>query len=307
MLWWTLRQLKSSSVGTRKRAVEKLGKSGKPEVVKLLVSAIKDPEFEVRLKGMSALWNIGKVAARKDVTALVDQLVTAARDSNWQVRENAARALGDAGDNRAVETLITLLQDSEGEVRKNAAWSLGEIGDSRAAEPCIAMLNDSDPKVRSAAAETLGKIGDGSAVKPLIAAHKEGHPYVVKDAERALKSICGRLPESESRVKGYLGHVESKRVAEKAEQDSLVQRKIAPVVNMSEPQMIGLLGNLCSAYKADNAAVIAELEPKATAIGELLNHRGGIDEMRHVFHKLEGTPGARTLEMHWGGIGDWRG
>lgn len=76
--------------------------------------------------------------------------------------------------------------------------------------------------------------------------------------------------------------------------------------NMNDNEMLHVLKNLCDAY-TNNDPVYKELEPAATEIGKQLNERGGIEEMRRIFGQLGGMPGARTLEMHWDGIGDWRG
>jgi hypothetical protein len=76
---------------------------------------------------------------------------------------------------------------------------------------------------------------------------------------------------------------------------------------MTDDEMVATLGQLCSAYMSSDRAAIQRLEPKATAIGEESNRRGGIGEMRRVFDLLGSIPGSRTLEMHWNGIGDWRG
>lgn len=72
-------------------------------------------------------------------------------------------------------------------------------------------------------------------------------------------------------------------------------------------EMVLVLYRLCDAYMRDDKAAIKELEPQATRIGEELNQRGGKKEMLRLFNKLGGMPGSRTLEMHWDGIGDWRG
>jgi len=54
-----------------------------------------------------------------------------------------------------VEELIIALDHKNGEVRKDAARALGQIGDSRALEPLIAALKDKDSDVRMAAAKAL--------------------------------------------------------------------------------------------------------------------------------------------------------
>jgi hypothetical protein len=75
----------------------------------------------------------------------------------------------------------------------------------------------------------------------------------------------------------------------------------------SDRDMVGVLDNLCVAYASNHAGAIAHLEPQATRIGKALDQRGGIEEMRRVFALVRPQPGRRTLEMHWNGIGEWRG
>jgi hypothetical protein len=75
----------------------------------------------------------------------------------------------------------------------------------------------------------------------------------------------------------------------------------------SDRDMLEILVSLCEAYAEDNVERIARLEPKATRIGEALNRRGGIEEMRRVYALIRPQRGLRTLDMHWNGIGDWRG
>ncbi len=99
----------------------------------------------------------------------------------------------------------------------------------------------------------------------------------------------------------------SKRVEKigKAEtQESLPT--ILDVADMNDEEMLSILKRLCVAYM-DNDPLYKKLEPIATEIGEKLDKRGGIAEMRRIFYALGGILGSSTLEMHWGGIGDWRG
>lgn len=76
---------------------------------------------------------------------------------------------------------------------------------------------------------------------------------------------------------------------------------------MNDRKMVKVLRRLCEAYTRNDRDMVKELEPLATQIGEELNGRGGLQEMLRVFKKLGGRRGSRTLEMHWGGIGDWLG
>ena len=96
-------------------------------------------------------------------------------------KNNAAKALGNFGDIRAVEPLIKALGDKEtqylGSWRALAAEALGKIGDARAVEPLIAVLGIQHTtdyghwghlRLIKSAIEALGKIGDTRAVEPLI-------------------------------------------------------------------------------------------------------------------------------------------
>ena len=76
---------------------------------------------------------------------------------------------------------------------------------------------------------------------------------------------------------------------------------------MTDQQMVQVLTNLCQAYANSDNTAIARLEPEATKIGEELNARGGMNEMRRIFATVPNVRGKGTVEMHWGGIGDWRG
>ncbi|MEW6419467.1 MAG: hypothetical protein AB1480_15365 [Nitrospirota bacterium] len=71
--------------------------------------------------------------------------------------------------------------------------------------------------------------------------------------------------------------------------------------------MLTILQKLCEAYVTNDRTEIENLEPLATDIGKELNRRGGLEEMVRVFKQLNSIRGSRTLEMLWGGIGDWQG
>ena len=62
----------------------------------------------------------------------VESLTLALKHPGWDIRFNAARALGRIRDTRAVEPLCEILMDPSRMVRSSAAWALGEIGEERA-------------------------------------------------------------------------------------------------------------------------------------------------------------------------------
>ncbi len=78
-------------------------------------------------------------------------------------------------------------------------------------------------------------------------------------------------------------------------------------VRLDDSEMVNLLVRLCNAYAASDSDTIRALEPEATRVGQILHERGGIREMRRVFRQVPSINGKATLEMHWDGVGDWRG
>jgi len=73
------------------------------------------------------------------------------------------------------ETLITALQENKSIARVNAAQALGELHDPRAIEPLAALLKHLDKNSQIAAARALGEINDPRAIEVLSNALK--HTY----------------------------------------------------------------------------------------------------------------------------------
>lgn len=99
--------------------------------------------------------NVTVLKLRRDVDGLVRAL---GPENDYDVREDAADALGEIGDARAVEPLIAALGDPDDDVREAAAEALGNIGDPRAADPLRAALNDPVGGVRTEAEKALGRL-----------------------------------------------------------------------------------------------------------------------------------------------------
>jgi hypothetical protein len=97
------------------------------------------------------------------------QYIQELQDSDPHVRFDAAYALGNIGDPRAVEPLINSLKDSDPSVASMAASALADINDPRAVEPLIEVLQSADQDLRTAAINALSEIGDARSVQALIA------------------------------------------------------------------------------------------------------------------------------------------
>lgn len=118
-----------------------------------------DPKIEVRQAAAKALGNTGHPAA-------VPFLMEALRDPYWWFERetasgdllNAIERMGDA----ALESLIEALKDKEGAVRKFAATLLGRMGNPRAIEPLGMALYDLHHDVGKASAKALVNFGVNS-------------------------------------------------------------------------------------------------------------------------------------------------
>jgi|CZKF01.1.fsa_nt_gi HEAT repeat protein len=150
-----------------------LVKMGAP-AVDALVAAMKDPDADVRWEAANAL---GEIKDPRAVPPLLEALQ--AKDLQW----HAAYALGKIKDPRAVEPLIAALQNKDAEFREQVASALGEIKDPRADAALIAALKDPEPKVLHAAANALGLINDPQAVNILLTALREHNVEVIAGAD----------------------------------------------------------------------------------------------------------------------------
>lgn len=93
---------------------------------------------------------------RKKEQRDIDGLIKALR-SPW-LSTKAARALGEIGDERAVEPLIKALSCRSAETREAVVDALGNIGDERAVERLNTALDDRYVSVREHARSSIRKI-----------------------------------------------------------------------------------------------------------------------------------------------------
>jgi len=146
-----------------------------------LILALKNRDPKIQYDAAEALGEVGDSRA-------VEPLVTALKNDEFSgVRWKAAEALSKLG-SPAVPALIGALRHDDDDVRWKAALALGEIGDPQAIEPLILLLCDKDRFVKSHAALALGVIGD-PAVDPLLRALREGDGNLRWGAAIALGKI----------------------------------------------------------------------------------------------------------------------
>lgn len=185
-----------SNDSVKRKAAEALGKIGNKKAVEPLISALH--EGWVKDGGhdsvVGALVKIGKSAVEPLIISLGNEKRRVADLSygNEFLHENhmgrfwSMRALGEIGDERAVEPLI---DEFKGVMWDIASIALERIGKG-AVESLISALKDKSTHVRIHAAEVLGKIGDERAVESLRRLlDTEEDEFVCEAAAEALKEI----------------------------------------------------------------------------------------------------------------------
>lgn len=175
----------------RSRSAIALGSIGDSKYIPNLISLLKDKEDEVRI---GACIGLGLFKAPSTFEKIADVLLD---DPKIEVRQAAAKALGDSKHPDAVpylmealrdsfwwferetivkdllnaiekmgepvvESLIEALGDKEKTVRKYSAIMLGNLKDARAIEELGMTLYDLHDEVSLIAAESLGQIGEAS-------------------------------------------------------------------------------------------------------------------------------------------------
>ncbi len=148
-----------------------------------LCAALSDPDEAVREVAAFELADRGVSAALEQV------LMTPQHIAGTNV---SARTLAQIGA-PVVEPLILAFSAGDRPVftRINAATALGEIGDMRALEPLIAARHDETPVIRLAATEALGHLKHPRSVEALVAALDDNIPEIRRSAIWSLGVLGG--------------------------------------------------------------------------------------------------------------------
>ncbi len=118
----------------------------------------------------------------------VGPLIEALKDSYAAVLRRTENALDKLNDPKAVESLVSALKSEYSRLQKHLKLAIARIG-VPAVEPLIKALGDYNLSVRVSAAETLGKINDRRVVEPLIEALRDENWEVRLSAARALGEL----------------------------------------------------------------------------------------------------------------------
>src|SRR5881396_377253 len=168
--------LKDKDWYRRREAAITLGEMGDERPIPHLITALRDSEWNVREAAQDALAQIGSPA--------VEPLIKALRE--YQVRTFVIEILGKIKDERVLDPLMAQLRNEE--FKDAATKALVEVG-LPAVERLMAVINDKDKNVRKHVVTALGEIGVPEAIEPLIEATRDEDWAVRLQAIAALHLI----------------------------------------------------------------------------------------------------------------------
>lgn len=179
----------------------------------LLISALNDPDMNVRRAAVISLGEIQYFRAARPVLKLLNTelkadvlralimigteetlpaLFSSLKDKDPVIRSMTAEALGEIGDQKAGSKLIPLLSDRNRDVQMSAALALGKLKDPAATRQLLQLLAEGDMHIRRSAAQALGLAGDKEAVAPLLKVLSEGDAGLSREALIAINLISQR-------------------------------------------------------------------------------------------------------------------
>jgi hypothetical protein len=137
---------------------------------------------------------LGKMGATEAVETLIEYVDA---DSDAPLQKVTFRALGEIGDDRAVQPLADKLLMDNDIVRPQAARALGLIGDTRAIKPLSETLKaDDDANVRAQAAWALRQIGTKRSLEAVVD-HGSDETFVVQtELDKAREELDAAVPNA---------------------------------------------------------------------------------------------------------------
>lgn len=170
--------LNSSDLAIRREAAARLCRaeleSLSPELVQLMASLCTDTDNGIRQSAATFLKAYGTT---NEVPALLKLL----KDSDWQARQSAIKALGRIRDERAIEPLTDEVARGSSPTQQDAYSALVSIGS--AAEPAVLeLLKDRNTETRRQACRILQQIGTNKSVESL--------QNLVGDADQSLSQMA---------------------------------------------------------------------------------------------------------------------
>ncbi|BAZ27610.1 putative signal transduction protein containing Nacht domain [Cylindrospermum sp. NIES-4074] len=131
------------------------------EAIAELLSLLQDKSYEVRNSAAKALGNLGNASEQ-----VITELLSLLQDKSYGVRDSAAKALGNLGNasEQVITELLSLLKSESEGVRDSAAEVLVKLGNAseQVITELLSFLKSESEEVRLSAAEVLVKLGNAS-------------------------------------------------------------------------------------------------------------------------------------------------
>ena len=136
------------------------------------------------------LTHTGAPSATREVDGAFSNLQARVRDAAPTEREEAAIALGELGDERAIPALAMALTDERTKVRQAAIRALATLGGADAARALAVGLADRDPRMREATVNALARFDSALAIALVQPARFDAVDYV----RAAARDVIEQLP-----------------------------------------------------------------------------------------------------------------
>lgn len=222
-----------------------------------------------------------RTAGAEAVDAIIEQLNKGLIHAWYKL----VSILIEIGDRRAVQPMLRFFDDAGGAyMQSDIVKFFARLGAVEAAQGLVPYLDDNYGGTRMAAAEGLGLLGVPETTPALQIAFEKNNWSIQRGLEEANTEFARSL----------ISEWTAKRRAAGPNAET-----------MSEQEMLQLLGQYAEACITDNRLIIEPLKLFVRDIGEELDRRGGIAEMRRVCTQLE-VRHQRSVEWAWGGIGEWQ-
>jgi len=158
-----------------------------PVFLKPLFRSLQDPDWQVRAEAADALGCMGEPRA-------AGWLIVRLRDQDRFVQFRAAQALRAVACDENRETLARALTLPHQKYGFDIAVALAKLGDERALGPLTNAVSDVDRDVRRRAAEALGLSGQHSATNALNVLLADADPDVRDQARLAWNALVAKPP-----------------------------------------------------------------------------------------------------------------
>jgi len=263
--------LKHEDMRVRQKAQFELAKNGS-KGLKIFEKYLEQKENQ--LARVHSIWGISQFA-RKDIKN-ASILLPYVKDSDPEIRAQAARWMGDVRFKDSGAELIPLLKDENSRTRFFAAEALGRIAYEPAINPLIDLLeanNDADNYIRHAASLALARIGKA---EPIIALSTHTNRAVRIAAVVALRRM------SNPGIQVFL-----------KDADEFIVTEAARAINddLSIAEALPALGNVLNEHRFTNEALIR----RAISANLRVGSEAGLQNLiNYAIH--EGSPVAMRSE-----------